>query len=109
MGRAMSLAPRAVGHIPRGDPTGTRQRGHHPPVKGRGPLSCPQSRSLPPAPGPPQPRRPHLARECASPSTGNKTPSVRPSLLHTYRSDPYGGHKSPLIKAPTIEMPFMGR
>lgn len=30
---------------------------------------------------------------------GNKTPSVcRTPLLHTYRSNPYGGHKSPLIK-----------
>lgn len=59
MGRAMSLAPHAVGHIPRGDPTGTRQRGHHPPVKGRGPLSCPQSRSPPPSPGAtPAPRAP---------------------------------------------------
>lgn len=43
-------------------------------------------------------------------AVGNKTPSVcRSLLLHTYRSNPYGGHKSPLITAPSIEMPFMER
>lgn len=74
MGRGTSLAPRAVGHIPRDD-GGTMPRrdpaaGPPPSREGTGTLELSPEQEPPPDPGPPQPRGPHLARECASPSTG---------------------------------------
>lgn len=55
---------------------------------------------------------PHSARmreTLAGPWRGTKHPQCRSPCLHTYRSNPYGGHKSPLLAAPSIEMPFMER
>jgi len=95
-GMKTSLAPCAIGWC--------RHSALQGPAKGWAPTCCPHSWS------PLALVSPHPCEECMSPLKGNKTPSVRRfPLLHTYRSDPYGGHKSPLINAPTIEMPFMER